>query len=214
MEVTMKLGITLALTAMGALAGCGPIEVDLGGADGEAGAGPESSGGFGATYSTGGTGGAYTTGGGPASGGVSSGGAPDGTGVGGTYTTGGGPTGGGAAGAPSESCWRSEIRTADGACIDNDVFLGRAFEHCDAQGASLASISYEQLCDGYTSSFIVVTCCPLEDTGGSAGSGGTGSGTGGAESTGGFGGYSGDPGTGNAGGESASGGYAGASEPE
>jgi hypothetical protein len=88
---------------------------------------------------------------------------------------------GGYGAAPAAACWTEEVGT-DGACIDNDIFLGRAFERCDVQGASLSSISYTQICDGYTSSMVIVSCCPLSGTGGSPGTGGTGTNTGGAGS--------------------------------
>jgi hypothetical protein len=206
MEVTMKVRMTLGLATMGVFMGCGPIEVAL---DGD---GLDAVGGVGGAYSTGGgpadeggrggspavVGGAYSTGGGPEVGGAYAMGGESTGAVGGGYSVGGGPavgggysvggsggySNGGSGGAPGDECWTEEVGSANG-CIDNDIFLGRAFERCDLLGASLSSISYTQICDGFTSSMVLVSCCPLSGSGGATGTGGTDATTGGATGTGG-----------------------------
>ena len=153
------------------VAACGPHDVDLGG-HGRAeatGGGPIYTGGVGGL----GVGGSLATGGVGGSGGFA------GVGVGGSFATGGV---GGSGGTSGNDCWTESI--ASTTCADNSVMLGRGYERCDLQGGVLTSITYDQLCDSYTSTLASVVCCAQ-----AAGAGGAGGlpGTGGT-STGGSGG--------------------------
>ena len=80
-------------------------------------------------------------------------------------TSGGGSGGYGYAGGGPIACTSDTIFSADGACQDDDVLLGRAYQVCVDAEMTVSSVTFER-CGGNTSSALYLTCCSTSGTGG------------------------------------------------